>query len=82
MSPPLRPAVPSSLYSPYIGVVPYIGACPYVVFGSSLCCASIDLECNFCAPMLPRIEPANEENAVWVIECWMVAMLCALMVFA
>lgn len=35
VSPPLRPARPSSLYSPYVGAVPYIGAWPYVVVGSS-----------------------------------------------
>ena len=82
MSPPLRPALPSSLNSPYIGAVPYIGARPYVVFGSSLRCASIDLERDFCAPIVPRIEPANEENAVCVIVCWIVATLCAEIVFA
>lgn len=69
MSPPLRPALPSSLYSPYIGAVPYIGARPYVVAGFSLRCAEIDLERCFCAPMLPRIDPANEEIAVCVIVC-------------
>ena len=69
MSPPLRPARPSSLYSPYIGAEPYIGARPYVVFGSSLRWADIDFERDFWAPIVPRIEPANEENAVCVVEC-------------
>ena len=81
MSPPLRPALPSSLYSPYIGAVPYIGARPYVVAGFSLDWSDVDFIRCFCTPMFPRIEPANEENAVWVIECWIVAMLCAVIVF-
>ena len=37
---------------------------------------------NFWPPIVPRIDPANEENIVWVTECCIAAMLCADIVLA
>lgn len=67
LSPPLRPAEPSSLYSPYIGAVPYIGARPYVVAGFSVVEIVVAVV-SVCAMVLP-IEPANARNADCVIVC-------------
>ena len=62
--------------------MPYIGARPYVFAGSSLDWATVcRLRC-FCAPIAPRIDPENEEIAVWVIVCWIDAILFAEIVFA
>ena len=82
VSPPLRPALPSSLNSPYIGAEPYIGAWPYVDCGFSFSWASIDFMRALCAPMAPRAEPAKEEIAVCVMECCIVAILYAAIEFA
>ncbi len=75
-SPPLRPAKPSSLYSPYIGAVPYIGACPYVAVGFLVLVFVFKwfIELVFVG--------VNDENATWAIVCCKIAALYAVVVFA